>query len=85
MKSIMARNEGSTRLDDDRMRGPITPPKEASDKDRQRIRQVNRNVLIRRAYPDLRDEHDRQEAWEILAERHNVSPSTVRLIVYGQR
>jgi hypothetical protein len=60
-------------------------PDTASEQDRRRIEHVNRNLRIRSAYPDLRDEHGRQRAFELLAERHGVSPGTVRRVVYGQR
>jgi hypothetical protein len=60
-------------------------PDEASEKDARRIRQVNRNLQIRADYPDLKGEHGRQRAWEILGERYNVSPSTARKVVYHQR
>ena len=60
-------------------------PDEASEKDARRIRQVNRNLQIRGDYPSLREQHGRRKAWKILGERYNVSPSTARLIVYGQR
>jgi len=60
-------------------------PDAASERDAQRIRQVNRNVAIRRSYPELRDEYGRDKALEILADRHNVSPGTARRIVYKQR
>lgn len=82
----MARPKGSTRLDDGRVNGGTLPvPAEASEKDRQRIQQVNRNIQIRRAYPDLRDEHGRNEAFRKLARRYNVEPPTVKAIVYEQR
>jgi len=60
-------------------------PEAASEQDAKRIEQVNRNLRIRAEYPKLRDEHGRQRAWEILGNRHGVSPSTARLIVYRQR
>ena len=60
-------------------------PDEASEQDAKRIRQVNRNLQIRDDYPELRDQHGRQRAWEILGERYGVSPSTARLVVYRQR
>lgn len=77
----MSRPEGSTRLDD-----PVTVQDEdlLSEQDRRRIDQVRRNARIRHSYPDLRDEHGRDEALQILSERYSVSPSTARLIVYEQ-
>ena len=60
-------------------------PEGASEKDRQRIKQVNRNLRIRAAYDDLRDEYGRDEALQILSSRHNLEPTTVKAILYGQR
>ena len=60
-------------------------PENASEKDRQRIEQVNRNLQIRQAYDDLRDEHGRQAAFRLLGDEHDLQPSTVKAIVYGQR
>jgi len=53
--------------------------------DRQRIERVNRNIRIRNVYPQLRDEHCRKEALHILAERHGLSPASVREVVYGRQ
>lgn len=80
----MARKRGSTRLEDE-VDHTLPVPPEASEKDRQRIEQVNRNIRIRRAYPSLRDDCGRREAFKRLAERHNVEPTTVKAIVYKQR
>ena len=60
-------------------------PDAASERDAQRIRQVNRNLRIRAAYDDLRDEYGRDEALCRLARRHSLQPRTVRAIVYGLR
>jgi len=60
-------------------------PDAASEQDAKRIKHVNRNLQIRRSYPNLRDEHGRDQALQILSDRHDVSPGTARRIVYGQR
>lgn len=67
------------------MSDPLPIPDEASEKDRQRIEQVNRNIKIRRGYESLSDDHQRPKAFQILAERHHLQPSTVKAIVYCQR
>lgn len=60
-------------------------PDELPRPDRQRVERVNRNIKIREAYPDLRDEHSRSVALEILAERHGLAPASVREVVYGRQ
>lgn len=82
----MSRREASTRLDDGRVTGPIDPPPEASPRDKQSIRRVNRNVQIRRRYPTLRDEHGWERACEILSDEFpSVSKWTVREIINERR
>jgi hypothetical protein len=81
----MSRPEGSTRLDDERVKGPLPVPEKASEKDAQRIQQVNRNVVIRRSYPELRDKHGRDKAFRLLSEQFSCSEATVRKVVYGER
>lgn len=63
----------------------IEPQEQDSKADRNRIARVNRNRRIRHAYDRLKREHGRQEAWRRLGEKHGLSPSTVRRIVYRQR
>ena len=67
----------------------VSIPEDASERDERRVRQAaeraKRNAEIREAYPTLRDEHGRDEALEILAERHACSPATVREVLYGRR
>jgi len=63
----------------------LPAPEEASERDRQRLDQVRRNVRIRRQYPPLRDEHGREKALQILSDRHDVTPGTARRIIYRQR
>jgi len=60
-------------------------PDDLPTPDRNRMERVNRNIRIRNVYPSLRDEHGRQEALHILAERHGLSPASVREIVYGRQ
>jgi len=60
-------------------------PDSLPKKDRQRVRQVNRNIRIRSAYPELRDKHGRRKAFRQLAQRHNLEPATIKAIVYKQR
>lgn len=43
-----------------------------------------RNEAIRAAYPELRDEHNRPMALDMLSERFHLSPSYVRDIVYDK-
>jgi len=63
----------------------IDIPDAASEKDRQRIQQVNRNLKIRASYSPLRDKYGRDEALRRLGERHGLQPRSVRAIVYGCR
>jgi hypothetical protein len=81
----MARPEGSTSLDDPLEKGPLDAPHNASEKDLKRVRQVNRNLLIREHYPSLRDQHGRDEAFRLLSQRFSCSTATVRKVVYGER
>jgi hypothetical protein len=60
-------------------------PDGASRLDAQRIRQVNRNLQIRAAYEQLRDEHGRDRAFDMLAERHGCSRALIREVVYERR
>lgn len=66
----------------------ITLPPDATDDDVRRVEElaekVRRDVRIRRAYPDLRDKHDKWTAIEILAERHHCSSRTVRRVIYAR-
>jgi hypothetical protein len=81
----MAKPKGSTRLDDPLENGPLDAPEGASDQDLKRVRQVNRNLLIREHYPGLRDKHGRDEAFQLLSERFSCSRATVRKVVYRER
>lgn len=86
MSTDHSQKRGSTRLDGDPTRADTLPiPPRASEKDRQRIEHVNRNLKIRAAYPQLRDKYCRGKAFQMLADKHNVEPATVKAIVYGQR
>jgi len=78
----MSRAKGTTRLN-----GPVTVQDEGllSDKDWQRLDQVNRNALIRRQYSELKAKHGWEEARKILAERHSVSPHTVQMVLEERR
>lgn len=60
-------------------------PENLPTPDRNRMKRVNRNIRIRKCYPELCDEHGRAAALEILAERHGISPASVREIVYERR
>ena len=53
--------------------------------DRNRMKRVNRNIKIRNVYPSLRDKHGREGALQILAERHGLSPASVREVIYGRQ
>jgi hypothetical protein len=62
-------------------------PTDAPDRDLRRVRQevdvATKRAKIRRQYEDLLDEHPHQEAFQILAERHNTTARTVRRAVWG--
>jgi len=60
-------------------------PEKASDKDRQRIEQVNRNLKIREQYPRLREEHGWQRAQSVLADRHHCSTHTIQKVLEERR
>ena len=65
----------------------IEVPADAPERDLRRVRQeaqvARRNARIRSEYPDLRDKHGRDSAFEKLAEQHDCSCRTVRRVVYG--
>lgn len=60
-------------------------PEGASERDRQRIEQVNRNLRIRAGYRRLKKRYGWERAMEKLAERHGCSKSTVRKVINGRR
>ena len=65
---------------------PETLPTEGlPPRDRRRVEQVNRNIRIRQAYPELRDEHGHVKAVRVLADQHHVSPSLVRKVLNCER
>jgi len=67
------------------MADTLSIPDDASERDAQRIRQVNRNISIRQQYPKLKRRLGWQQAQEKLAERHDCSIHTVRKVLEGRR
>jgi hypothetical protein len=63
----------------------INIPDKLPRPDRDRLERVNRNIQIRDAYPQLRDQLGRDKALSVLAERHGLSPASVREVVYGRQ
>jgi len=67
----------------------VTLPADATEDDVRRVKEtariVRRNVRIRRQYEPLKEEHGCWRAYEILAERHSCSTSTVRKVLEGNR
>jgi transcriptional regulator GlxA family with amidase domain len=63
-------------------------PADAPERDLRRLEQdaevARRNAQIDRRYPNLRDQYGRDAAMEALADRHDVSPRTVRRVVYEE-
>ena len=62
-------------------------PADAPERDLRRVRQevevASRRAKIRRQYSDLLDDYSHQEAFKVLAERHEESVRTVRRVVWG--
>jgi len=62
-------------------------PADAADRDVRRVRQevrvARRNTQIEQQYEELKDECPHQEAFRILADRHDCSTRTVRRVVWG--
>jgi len=62
-------------------------PSDAPERDLRRVRQeaktAERNAKITREYRKLKQKYPHQEAFQILAERHDCSPRTVRRVIWG--
>lgn len=63
----------------------IDIPERASEKDRQRIEQVNRNIRIRGRYDDLLEKMPWEHAMKQIAREESVSFSLVREVLKGRR